>query len=719
MLVLIVDENLTLCDVSADTSAPFAPAPAAVGRPLRDCFALMDADPDLITACMRAFAGHAPSFKKLHTARGHAQLRRIWRRQLPENKAELIITYVPDPDLSRARLTEMRARLATVMEAETDAYALYDADQKLVLCNAAYANFYPGPEGPLTLGMSFDAVLRRFIAHGGVDLSPDAVETWIAKRKAEGQKPYHKREFRTADGRFFSLIERDALDGGRLRQMIDLTNMRQAERDLHDVVIGAQAGTWSVEAGTGGIRINERFAAILGHELHDLAPFSLAHWRDLMHPDGRDDFDRAWADLQAKRKHRIEVELRLRRRNGSWIWCAVRGGAADASDEEPSTRISGVMLDVTSQHELKTALLRRDAAVTATGDGLFITDETGQIVDANPAMIGLLGLPGPQAVIGRDWAPLFAPASITHLQTSARDILRQTGRWQGEALLRDMQGSDLEVDLTLTEMPDHSVIWMCRDVSARNEDARKLLAMRDSVYRAQRTESVNLIAAGLTHDLTNLVALISHLSDNTLPRDFAEPGAILEEINNAARQMVALLEPIRELGRRQTRREQIAPDALLHEAAGILRIGAPRGLQIDTRIAQDGLRITADRMQLMQVLLNLGLNARDAVGPGAQTITLSLAAATALPSDAKLETGVIPAAPFALFAVSDTGTGMDAATRAHIWEPYFTTKTLGGTGLGLFVVADIVRAAGGGIALATEAGKGTTFYVAWPLDQGA
>ena len=85
----------------------------------------------------------------------------------------------------------------------------------------------------------------------------------------------------------------------------------------------------------------------------------------------------------------------------------------------------------------------------------------------------------------------------------------------------------------------------------------------------------------------------------------------------------------------------------------------------------------------------------------------------------KLETGVIPPAPFALFAITDTGPGMNAATRAKIWEPYFTTKTLSGSGLGLFVVADIVRGVGGGIALTTAPGKGTTFYIAWPLDQGA
>lgn len=719
MLVLIVEENLTLAFVSADATAPFAPSEDALGRPLSDCTALMAADPDLVVACQDALAGRMPDPLTVSPEGDQHFMRAVVLRDRGDDGREPIITYRPDPDLTRRRLNAMRKRLAAGMEAATDAYGIYDADDVLVLCNPSYANLYPGPEGPLTTGMPFDAVLRRFIAHGGINLAPDAVEGWIARRKAERSNPYHVVEFRVPDGRFFRLVERDTLDGGRLRQMIDLTTLRQAERELHDVVIGAGVGTWSFDAATDRIRINRRFARILGYDPSDLTSLSRDGWRDMMHPKDRGGFDRAWAALHDSKDSRIDIELRMRAPDGRWIWCILRGGAADDHGKALPSRISGVLLDNTAQHQLQTDLLRRDAAITATSDGICITDDTGLIVDANPAMLRLLGHHSPQDVVGRAWSTLFSPGSAKELHDIVRDTLRRHGEWQGEALIHDQQGNDLEVELTLTETPDHSVIWMCRDVGARNEAARQLLAMRDNVQRAQRQESINLIAAGLTHDLTNLVALISHLSDSAMPGDFAEPALVLEEIHAAARQMVALLEPIKALGRRQACREAIDLAALLSEAAGILHIGAPRGLQIDTHVAQDALHVWADRMQLMQVLLNLGLNAREAVGLGAQTITLSLSRATAMPKGAKLETGVIPPAPFALFAVADTGPGMDAATRAKIWEPYFTTKTLSGTGLGLFVVADIVRAAGGGIALDTAAGHGTTFYIAWPLDQGA
>jgi PAS domain S-box-containing protein len=493
----------------------------------------------------------------------------------------------------------------------------------------------------------------------------------------------------------------------------------EIDPDLHDVVIGAEVGTWSYDVVRDTVRINDRFAQILGHARADLSPFGVGRWQEMIHAHDKTGFAAALTAMLQGRLSHFDAVVRLRNQDGGWTWCAIHGGVAERGGDGMPLRISGVMLDHTPQHMLEAELRRRDAAITATGDGLCITDETGVIVDANPVLARMLGHLAQGAVTGAPWTRLFAPASVARLRETGLDSLHRVGVWHGPALMRRQDGSDLEVDLSLTEMQDRAIIWICRDVTARNRNARQLLAMRDNIQRLQRQEIVNLIAAGLTHDLTNLVALIAHLSDPDARKHFAQTGDVLDEIQSAARQMVGLLGPIKQLGRRQSQPAVIDLAALLTEAAGLIRMAAPQDLRIVTEIADAALHVTGDRMQLMQVLLNLGLNARQAVAEGAQTITLSLSRATALPKGAKLETGVIPIAPFALFAVSDTGPGIDAATRAKIWEPYFTTKTLTGSGLGLFVVADIVRTAGGGIGLVTAPGKGTTFYIAWPLDQGA
>lgn len=493
----------------------------------------------------------------------------------------------------------------------------------------------------------------------------------------------------------------------------------EVDPDLHDVVIGAEVGTWTYEVAHDRVRINDRFARMLGHAPPDLDPFGIGRWQDLLHADDRPRFVDLWRAVVTGAQPRLDAVVRLRTDEGGWTWCAIHGGVAERDGDGAPLRISGVMLDHTPQHMPEAELRRRDAAITATGDGLCITDTSGIIVDTNPALLRMLGNPTRAEVVGAAWTSLFMPGSARKLRETALNALHSVGVWHGPALLRRQDGSDLEVDLSLTEMQDHAVIWICRDVTARNRNARQLLAMRDHIQRMQRQETVNLIAAGLTHDLTNLVALIAHLSDPDARKHRAQTDDVLDEIQSAARQMVGLLEPIKRLGRRTSQRAVIDLAALLTEAASIIRLAAADELLVRTKITDGALKVTGDRMQLMQVLLNLGLNAREAIGEGAQTITLSLSRATALPEGAKLETGVIPTAPFALFAVSDTGPGIDSATRARIWEPYFTTKTLTGSGLGLFVVADIVRTAGGGIGLVTAPDKGTTFFIAWPLDQGA
>jgi signal transduction histidine kinase len=242
------------------------------------------------------------------------------------------------------------------------------------------------------------------------------------------------------------------------------------------------------------------------------------------------------------------------------------------------------------------------------------------------------------------------------------------------------------------------------------------MELRDSVNRAQRREIVNLLAAGLTHDLSNLTALISHLSDPAA-RGFAQTGtAVMDEIHSAARQMISLIEPIGQLGRREPKRALTDLAAVLSEAAGILQLGAPAGLKLRTHLPDAPLMALLDPMQLMQVLLNLGLNARDALADdGPQEIDLSLKLAHGLPPGAGVQTGIIPEGPFALFAIRDSGTGIPPEMRDQIWEPFFTTKKLRGTGLGLFVVADIVRAAGGAVALSSGPDTGTCFFIAWPL----
>lgn len=189
----------------------------------------------------------------------------------------------------------------------------------------------------------------------------------------------------------------------------------------------------------------------------------------------------------------------------------------------------------------------------------------------------------------------------------------------------------------------------------------------------------------------------------------------MKNIHATARQAVSLLEPLRTLGTENRDIEETDLAGLLNEASGILKLGAPHTLKIMTDLPDEPIISQVDPLKLMQVLLNLGLNGRDALGDGEQEITLSLSRGDAIPRTADIEVGQFPEEPYALFRVGDTGSGIAPEVRFRLWEPYFTTKGNLGTGLGLPVTAEIVREAGGVIALETAPGDGTTFYVAWPL----
>lgn len=714
MLILIVDMALNLAFVSPDTSLSFAPEQAAVGMSIESCPALISVDPTLPEAARAALGGDVVDPVRLRPGEGQSYLRRIATRRDAAGGPELVIGYVAETHESRFGLIGLNEYL----EAASDAFGFYDADDRLVFFNTIYADLFPGPEGALTTGMHYADVLRRFIAHGAISLSPEAVEPWVQKQCEERRKSHYTTEFRVTDGRYFRLVESTTTSGGRIRKLIDQTALHETARALNDVVDGAQVGTWRLVPAHRRIEINDRFAEILGQPVAALRDLDHAQWAALIHPQDRSTFAQLWDQLLRAEIPRFTLELRIRAGADGWKWCAIYAGGPNEDMPPPAAAISGVLIDVSSRHQLEEDLLRRDAAITATGDGLFITDHAGMIIDANPAMLKIFGFAAKGDVIDRHWSALFSRDVTTHLRGIALPGVAETGTWHGEVVTPCRVGAVHDVEISLTKMSDESVIWFCRDVTARKDAERELMALRDSVQRAQRQESVNLIAAGLTHDLTNLVALIAHLSERAPRANRVSDIDVMDEIHSAARQMVALLAPIRELGRRQADHSQIDLAALLAEVAGILRMGAPRALRITTEIGDEPLTILADRMQVMQVMLNLALNAREAVGDGAHHITLSLRRASGFPAGAKLETGVIPDAPFALMSISDDGPGMDMATRARIWEPYFTTKTATGTGLGLFVVSDIVRAAGGGIALTTSEGFGTTFHVALPLHQG-
>jgi len=246
---------------------------------------------------------------------------------------------------------------------------------------------------------------------------------------------------------------------------------------------------------------------------------------------------------------------------------------------------------------------------------------------------------------------------------------------------------------------------------ARSEQARAELA--DQLVHAQRLEAVGTLAAGLAHDMNNVLAAIMGLADG-LAETVEDPTArqdasdILREAERGAELTRGLLSFSR---RGHYRREVMRVGTLVEDVSSMLGRTLPKTVTIAKHVHDDFACVEGDPTQFSQALVNLGINASDAMtGNGKLVIEAdveTVEAGSALS---------LPAGRYARLRVTDTGTGMDAATRDRVFEPFFTTKPMGkGTGLGLALVWGVVKKARGTVTIDSELGKGSTFSIYLPL----
>jgi signal transduction histidine kinase len=237
----------------------------------------------------------------------------------------------------------------------------------------------------------------------------------------------------------------------------------------------------------------------------------------------------------------------------------------------------------------------------------------------------------------------------------------------------------------------------------------------------QKLEALGRLAMGIAHEFNNLIGVVMGYSELALHRlpDADPVSGDLQEIRRAAERAAALTQQLLTFGRRRTAQASVLDlNAVLRDMVPMLQCLLRKEIDLQTDLAPGLGLVEADPGQIEQVLMNLVVNARDATGKGG-TITLTtdnaeLAEPLAHPH------GVVPAGSYVRLGVRDTGSGMTADTLARVFEPFFSTKEPGkGTGLGLPIVAGIVRHAGGHVTVTSEAGRGTTFHVYWPRHDAA
>ena len=347
-------------------------------------------------------------------------------------------------------------------------------------------------------------------------------------------------------------------------------------------------------------------------------------------------------------------------------------------------------------------------------------DVTHERVDTSAAMTSALNKEKWDLVISDHSMPHFSGAA-------ALKLLRQTESEVPFIFVSGTMGEEAAVAALKDGAQDYVMKTnLKRLVPAVQRELRELEERRErkrlerQVQQLQKFEAIGRLAGGIAHDFNNAIGAIMGWADLALQE--AQPGTRLQErlqkIGAQARRTAGLTSQLLAFARQQVLQpRRIDLNGLIEEGTSLLRkvIGADVEVRL---VPAPNLRVTvADPVQIDQVLMNLCLNARDAMPKGGQLI-IETQNADFEQEYCRLHTYVRPGS-YVLLSVSDTGSGMDAATIERIFEPFFTTKEVGkGTGLGLATVFGIVKQHGGFINVYSEPGKGTTFRVYLPSDPG-
>ena len=334
----------------------------------------------------------------------------------------------------------------------------------------------------------------------------------------------------------------------------------------------------------------------------------------------------------------------------------------------------------------------------------------GTILQVNPALLMMLGYVSPSELLGRNLlADLYAS------QQGSSDLERNFGSERQfhdlEAEWKHRQGKPIVVRLSGRPVDDDTV--NSYELVAEDITERRLLEQQ--FRQAQKMEAIGRLAGGIAHDFNNLLMVISGYTQILLGELKGDSSLrkAANEIEKAADRAAALTRQLLAFSRKQVLSPKVLDlNALVLDNLKML----PRLIGEDIEVvnlpgAELG-RIKADPGQLAQVILNLAVNARDAMPQGGKIILETLNVAVEEGYTQKRVS--MPAGDYVMLAISDTGAGMDVETQSHIFEPFFTTKGQQGTGLGLSTVYGIVKQSGGYIWVYSEQGKGTTFKIYFP-----
>ncbi len=380
-------------------------------------------------------------------------------------------------------------------------------------------------------------------------------------------------------------------------------------------------------------------------------------------------------------------------------------------------KLVALYVDVTERRRAEEALRLRDKAMGAIAQGIAITSRVTSagtpFIYANPAFQHLTGY-GLDELAGKNWKILAAnntdPDDLDTIESAL--IRQQTCSVDLQCCRKD--GTHFLTTISVSPIPDHEgrishFVWVFTDVTAiRN--------LESQFRQSQKMEAIGRLAGGVAHDFNNLLTAIIGYNDLILSElGFESPlSGHSREVRKAAERAAALTGQLLAFSRQQAMVPQrMDINRTIRGMLGLLRRLIGENIRVDTSLASHAGEIKAEPTQIEQVIMNLAINARDAM-PDGGTLALRTGRTRITPIQANATPG-LAAGDYVQITVTDTGHGMDDTVREHLFEPFFTTKEKGkGTGLGLATCYGIITQTGGHIHVQSVPGRGTSFEILIP-----
>jgi len=617
-------------------------------------------------------------------------------------------------------LLESKRFLQSTLNALTSHIAILDESGAIIEVNAAWDRF--ASENNFTgahRGVGDNYLLLCDSASGRFSEEAALVAAGIREVMA-GQKDEFHLEYpchSSLEQRWFVVRVTRFGGGGPLRVVVaheNISERKQAEDALRDseerfrqLAENIQEVFWISDAAKRQVfYVSPAYETIWGRSCESLYD-SILTWHDALHPEDREGVIKASLTKQIDGTY--DEEYRILRPDGSLRWIRDRAFPVQNASGE-TYRIVGVARDISERKQAGDRLREQASLLDKARDAILVRDLEHGITYWNKGAEQLYGWTA-EEVMGRKASELIY-RDLVAFEKAIEEVIR-LGEWHGEIQQVTRAGVPILVEARWTLVRDDA--GRPKSILAINTDITEKKRLEQQFFRAQRMESIGTLAGGIAHDLNNVLApiLMSIELLRMTSRD-ERAQSMLSTIEISAKRGADMVKQILSFARGvEGQRVMINPRLIIEEIQHLVQDTFPKNILFQADLPANPPAFLGDHTQVHQILLNLCVNARDAM-PDGGTLTVSARSITLDENYAALHASAKPG-DYVMIKVADTGSGIPPQVLEKIFDPFFTTKELGkGTGLGLSTVLAIVNSHDGFLNVYSEQNNGTTFTVFFP-----